>query len=142
MPTRTLFSKPRFLWWAIVVSLVFIAIGVWMIREGQWLGWPEVILWSFGLAVLIAMGFRDRHWLRLEADGFCVGVGKHSWKHAWADIDAFWADENGVAYQLKPEREPRDPDEDPDDQVAFAYFPDLYGLTANALLEVLLEYKR
>ena len=137
--TVTLRSRPNFSWWAILASGVFLAIGVWMMGAGLPFGWLEVILWGFGLIVLIATGLRDRHWLRLESDGFRVGFGKRSWRHAWADVNAFWAEGGGVAYRLEPT--PRALEADPDEPTPTSYLPDLYGLTAPELLETLRRHK-
>ena len=70
MKTRTLYSRPSFNWFAILISLVFVVIGVWMIRTGNWLGWLEVGLFGFGLVVLIVANLLKLNRLHFNPEGF------------------------------------------------------------------------
>jgi hypothetical protein len=140
MESRTLYSKQRFSWFAIVTLLVFVSIGIWMILDGVWWGWLEVGLCGFGLVVLIVPNLFKLHRLRLEPSCFRRFPGFGHSRLAWSDVKRFFltADGQTVVYELIPN--PGESSEDPDEY--FAHFPSTYGLTATELLELLSSYKQ
>lgn len=138
MKSRTLYSRSGSNWLAIPISFVFVVIGIWMILDGQWLGWLELGLWGLGLVVLIITNLH-RHWLHLEPSGFRRFPGFGHSRLAWSDVKRFFLTVDGqtVVYELVPN--PGETSEDPDEY--FAHFPVTYGLSAQALLELLQRYK-
>lgn len=83
---------PRFeKWWALLICLVFVAIGIWMVSTGA--GWPGwLALGFFGLCAVscvLADIFRDRFALELTQDGFTVRSPFASSYVAWRDVEAF-----------------------------------------------------
>jgi hypothetical protein len=141
MESRTLYSRQRFSWFAILGSLVFIPIGAWMIQYGYWLGRLEVFFFGLGLVVLTVPNLFKLHRLHLEPTGFQRFPGFGRPRLAWSEVKRFFltADGQKVVYELVP-----NPDEiiseDPDEY--FAYFPTTYSLSAAELLEVLNRYKQ
>jgi hypothetical protein len=140
MESRTLYSRSGLNWWAILILLVLVLIGIWMIRDGHWLGWLEVGLFGFGLMVLIIPNLFKLHRLRLEPTCFRRFPGFGHSRLAWSGVKRFFLTGDGqrVVYELVPN--PGESSEDPDE--CFAYFPDTYGLTAPELLDLLNSYKR
>jgi hypothetical protein len=125
---------------AILTSVVFAVIGIWMILEVPWFGWFELGLWSPGLVVLIVMNLHGRHWLRLEPSCFRRFPGFGHPRLAWSEVKRFFltADDQTVVYELVPN--PGETSEYPDEY--FAHSPSTYGLTAPELLELLNHYKQ
>jgi hypothetical protein len=125
---------------AILISFVFVAIGIWMIRNGVWWGWLEVGLFGFGLIVLIVPNLFKLHRLHLEPSGFQRFPGFGHSRLAWSDVKRFFLTAYGqtVVYELFPE--PGETSEDPDEY--FGHLPDCYGLNPTELLELLNQYKQ
>ena len=142
MKSRTLYSISGTNWLAVLISFVFVLIGVWMIFDGEWFGWLEIGFFGLGLVVLIISN--GGHWLRLEPDGFRRFPGFGHSRLAWSDVKRFFltADGQTVVYELFPEPgETSDKyySDDPDEY--FGHFPSTYGLSPQALLELLQRYK-
>jgi hypothetical protein len=139
MKSRTLYSRSGSNWIPILISFVFVLIGIWMIFNGQWFGWLELGLWGLGLVVLIVTNLRGRQWLHLEPSGFRRFPGFGHSRLAWSDVKRFFltADGQTVVYELWPE--PGETSQDLDEY--FAHLPVTYGLSAQALLELLQRYK-
>ena len=144
MKPRTLYSRSGTNWLAVLISFVFVLIGVWMIFDGQWFGWLEIGFFGSGLIVLTVPKLSKFHRLHLGPKGFRRFPGFGHPRLAWSDVKRFFLTSDGqtVVYELFPEPGESNEDlgEDPDEY--FAYFPSTYGLTAPELLELLNSYKR
>ena len=140
--SRTLYSRSRSNWIPILISFVFVAIGIWMIRDGNWFGWVAVGLWGIGLIALLVSSLRGANWLRLESTGFQVRQSfRDSWV-AWSEVKQFFltADGQTVVYEIFPDPSiAADPNAEEDEH--HSYFSETYGLSAKALLELLQRYK-
>ena len=124
----------------ILISCVFVMIGIWMIRDGNGFGWLAVALWTLGLVALLISSLPEANWLRLEPTGFEVRQSFRGSSVAWSDVERFFLTSDGltVVYELFPE--PGEASEDPDEY--FAHFSETYGLNAQEFLELLQSYKQ
>jgi uncharacterized membrane protein len=139
-PSRTLYSRSRSNRYPILISFVFVLIGVWMIRDGVWWGWAAVVVLGLGLVALLVSSLPEANWLRLEPTGFQVRQSFRGSSVAWSEVKQFFLTSDGltVVYELFPE--PGEASEDPDEY--FAHFSETYGLSAPELLELLNAYQQ
>jgi hypothetical protein len=73
----------------LLISLAFVAIGVWMSSENPVMGW--FIAAFFGLGIL-ASGFMflpGKVYLKLDSEGFEMGTGLKKSRTSWKDVDGF-----------------------------------------------------
>ena len=138
MESRTLYSRSRANLYPILISCVFMLIGVWMIRDGNGFGWFALGLWGLGLVALLVSSLPGANWLRLEPRGFQVRQSFRDSSVAWSDVRQFFLTSDGltVVYEFVPD--PNDSDEDGN----FGHFSETYGLGAPELLELLNRYKQ
>jgi hypothetical protein len=140
MESRTLYSRSRSNWYPILISFVFVLIGVWMIWDGNWFGWFAVGLWGLGLMALLVSSLPEANWLRLEPMGFQVRQSFRGSSVAWSEVERFFLTSDGltVVYEFVPD--PNGSDED--EAGNFGHFSESYGLSAQELLELLNRYKQ
>jgi hypothetical protein len=138
MEPRTLYSRSKAHWYPILISLVFVLIGVWMIRDGVWWGWFAVGLWGLGLVALLVSSLREANWLRLESTGFQVRQSFRGSSVAWSDVERFFLTGDGLTVVYEFTSDPNDPN--PDEEGHFGHFAETYGLRAQELLELLNRY--
>ena len=144
MGSRTLYSRSGTNWLAVLISFVFVLIGVWMIFDGEWFGWLEIGFFGSGLIVLTVPKLLKFDRLHLGPEGFQRLPGFGHPRLAWSDVKRFFLTSDGqtVVYELFPEPgETSDKyySDDPDEY--FGHFPSSYGLSPQALLELLQRYK-
>jgi hypothetical protein len=73
----------------LLVSAVFVVVGVFMVRAGQWLGWLPIVFFGLGMAVFALQLLPNSSYIRVGPDGFtvCTMFRVHSCR--WGDVGAF-----------------------------------------------------
>ena len=144
MRSRTFYSRSNPNWLAILISSVFVLVGIWMIFAGHWFGWLEIGFFGSGLIVLTVPKLLKFDRLHLGPEGFQRLPGFGHPRLAWSDVKRFFLTSDGqtVVYELFPEPGAGSEDSDEDPNEYFGHFPSTYGLTAPELLEILNNYKR
>jgi hypothetical protein len=73
----------------LLVSAVFVVVGVFMVRAGQWVGWLPIVFFGLGMAVFALQLLPNSSYLRVGPDGFtmCTLFRAHSCR--WGDVGTF-----------------------------------------------------
>lgn len=72
----------------LAISCTFVAIGVWMIRDGNALGWFELAFFGVGALVFVIALARGMG-LSLDEDGFTLATIWRSSTFEWRDVSEF-----------------------------------------------------
>ncbi len=76
----------------VVASIGFTAIGFWMIREGNILGWPVVLLSGAAILIFEIQLIQRSDYLRIDREGIYIGTIRDAdTTYRWEDISAFEA---------------------------------------------------
>jgi hypothetical protein len=140
MGSRMFYSKAKFNWPAMLICFVFVLIGIWMIRDGTGSGWLVIGFFALGLIAEIASSLPQLNWLLLEPERFQIRQLHVVTGVTWSEVSRFFLTVDGqtVVYELFSE--PGETSEDPNEY--FGHLPDCYGLSPQALLELLNLYKQ
>ena len=83
-------SKPSKQIFLIAASAAFVAIGAWMVVEGQLFGWVGICFFGACGAAFIVQLIRGGGYLRIDSDGIGIGTArKEETKYHWNDIEEF-----------------------------------------------------
>lgn len=74
----------------IVISGVFVAIGIWMGLGGEFMGWLCAGFFGLGVIVGIVNLIPGSGYLELSSDGFEVRTLYRTWRVCWADVAEFF----------------------------------------------------
>lgn len=72
-----------------LLSLGFVALGIWMSSEKPLLGWGGAAFFSLGIPVSFAMLLPGVTYLRLDREGFELGSLFRKHRTRWADVAGF-----------------------------------------------------
>jgi hypothetical protein len=129
---------------ALLFCATMLVIGVQMIRDGDWRGWYELVVFGTGLIALGLIDLPSANCLQLGAEGFEVRRTYRGSRTAWSEVKRLYLTADGRTVIYEPVTNPgethKDGTEDPDEDLE--YLPDSYGLSAPELLEVLNRYKQ
>jgi|SRR5438309_3515506 len=73
----------------LLVSAVFVVVGVFMVRAGQWVGWLPIVFFGLGMAVFALQLLPNSSYLRVGPDGFTVCTLFRARSCRWGDVGAF-----------------------------------------------------
>ena len=73
----------------LVVCFGLGAAGVWMLVQGDWLGWLPAIFFGIGTVVFAAQLLPNASLLRISPDGILVRSLFRSHVYGWSDVDRF-----------------------------------------------------
>jgi hypothetical protein len=130
----------------LLISAIFVVVGISMVRSGVWLGYFAAAFFVLGIFVALAQMLPGSGFLRIDAQGVTCSSLFRKWSIAWADIEGFYV----VTVPTAPTRQ----------MVGFNYaptytssqrsrafskavggcegaFPDTYGKSANELALIL-----
>lgn len=148
-PSSTLLLRPRRAKWLLllVASLAFTVVGGLMIRDGEAKGWFVAAV--FGLSTLVAGGLLlpGSAYLRLTPDGFEMRSLFRSSRTRWADVAGFRAGRIGLNKLVLFSYVPSYTRSATARALASALtgteaaLPDTYGYTAEALAELLDDWR-
>jgi hypothetical protein len=89
-PSLTLYPKASKALLLLLISAAFVAIGLWLGSDGEWMGYLCAAFFGLGIPVALVQLVPGSGFLRIEADGFTFAslFRKHSLR--WSDIDCFY----------------------------------------------------
>lgn len=129
------------------VCLLFMIGGAWMVRQGEWIGWLCLAFFGAGLLVSAISLLSNANYLRLDSDGFTMCSLYRAHTYRWADVTGFGVGRiltnKMVMFNFDPTYE-RTPGLRSFNVNLVGYeagLPDSYGLTHEALADLLNEYK-
>jgi len=73
----------------LLVSAVFVVLGVIMVRAGQWFGWLPIVFFGLGMAVLALQLLPNSSYLRIGPEGFTVCTVFRAHSCRWGDVGPF-----------------------------------------------------
>ena len=74
----------------LILSIGFVALGVWLTPEWPFLGWLSVAFFGLGIPVsLLILLLPNSTYLRLDEEGFEMGSIIRKQKYQWTDVDDF-----------------------------------------------------
>lgn len=132
----------------LVISLVFVAIGILMVRDGEGIGW--LVLGFFGLCALAfaVQMLPGASRLRLDRDGFTVTSLFRSSTVHWSEVSRFFVARIGGRAMVCWEYNAAVPHAVRSRRVSRALagveagLPDTYGLTPEALVKLLEDWRQ
>lgn len=130
------------------VSLVFVAIGIFMVRDGDWMGW--FVLGFFGLCALVfaVQMLPGASRLRLDRHGFTFTSLFRSSTVPWSEVSGFFVAPVGGRAMVCWEYAANVPRDVRSRRLSRALagveagLPETYGLRAEALAELLEDWRR
>ncbi len=72
-----------------IVSLAFVIIGVWMLREVVWLGWQSIGFFGLCLLVSMVLMLPNASYLELNSAGFTMCSLFRAHTILWVDVSTF-----------------------------------------------------
>ncbi|MEO1131668.1 MAG: hypothetical protein AAFX40_03065 [Cyanobacteria bacterium J06639_1] len=146
-PRRRLRPNPRSTLGYLVFCLVFVALGVFMILDGDWRGWYVAIVFGLGSLMFAAILLPNCAYLELSPEGLTVCSLYRVHRYTWQDIEGFGvaaiALNSAVGFNFSGTHSTQNVAT----QIAAglsgyeAALPDTYGMSAEALAAVLNEYR-
>lgn len=132
----------------LVISLVFVAIGILMVRDGEGIGW--FVLGFFGLCALAfaVQMLPGASRLRLDRDGFTVTSLFRSSTVRWSEVSRFFVAQVGGRAMVCWDYAGAVPRSTASRRLSRtlagveAGLPDTYGLNAEALAELLEDWRQ
>lgn len=130
-----------------VVSGGFSAIGMLMIRDGHFAGWPCLVLFGLGALVLLIQAVPGASYLKLDERGLTIHSLFRSTSFPWSEIAVIAPGRLGgrprVLFNLTTESQRKRRLRRFNVRLvgAEAALPDNYGMSAQRLAEVLNEWK-
>jgi len=73
----------------LILTLVFVIIGIYMLTDGEKMGWLVTVFFGLGMIVFIVNLFPQASYLKLDKEGFetCSLFKKH--RYSWSEIGHF-----------------------------------------------------
>lgn len=146
----TLRARPAAAVWPGLACLAFVAVGAWMIGDGEPMGWLVAGVFGLGAAILLASALPGANFLRLTDEGFEARTLFRTWRFRWADVAGFGVGAAGgqvlVMFDLAPAYLERHPSRLVPVSRALSGFdaglPQTYGLKAEALAALMESWRR
>ena len=90
-PQETITLKPSRLKWlgVFLICAVFSVIGVFMVRDGELMGWLPLAFFGVGVVISLMPLIGYRCWLRLGPDGFEQSMMGRRMKYRWDEVSDF-----------------------------------------------------
>lgn len=131
-----------------LACLGFAAVGLLLIHDGEWLGWPVVVFCGVGTLLFAAVTVPGACHLRLTRDGFEI---RTLWRTAgiyrWSDVERFRAGRVGlnkaVVFDFADSYGGQETARAIAKEIGGAEgaLPDSYGLSVEALAAIMNEYR-
>ena len=143
-----LLQPSRTKWLAVALgSLVFVLIGIWMVRAGEMLGWVGIAFFGLCLSVSLICMLPQASYLRLTRDGFTMCSLFRAHTIRWDDVTGFGVGRiftNKMVmfnYVESYQRSPKLRSFNTELTGFEAAIPDSYGLRHEDLADLLNRYK-
>ncbi|MBU2566215.1 hypothetical protein KKG46_01500 [Patescibacteria group bacterium] len=146
--TLTLYPNKTKLFVLLLISIIFVIVGIFMIRSGNANGWYTTIFFGIGALVFIVNAFPQAAYLKLSKEGFEVCSLFRKSFTSWRDVKDFQAGKVSVNTMVVFDFTEEHLEYQGMKKVAETLtghqgsLPDTYGKPANELAQIMTDWKQ